>query len=151
MFWLIPFEGIPPSTNNLRKMVRAKRGRGMRYARTEVYENWLRVNIPRIEKLIPGPFPFKTVGILVVVEGGEGWHHSRDIDNIIKPSQDCLAKAGAILEDNHRTVRFSSSVFLPGKSKQSPAECFAVLVPWNDEDPQGSLNGFFAFQRGGAG
>lgn len=136
--WRIDFEGIPPSANNMRKVVRGRGGKGIRQARTAVYEDWLNANVGPISRMIPGPFPAPKVGIMIVVVGGTDWHGGRDTDNVIKPAQDCIQKAGAIPTDNHKVVRFSSSLFVKGKGGGG-GSCFVVLVPWDDGDMIQSL------------
>jgi Holliday junction resolvase RusA-like endonuclease len=121
---------IPPSANNLWRVVkrRPRRGRCGKQTkgviRTQHYQNWLEDTVPLIRVGMPvfrGP-----VKVVITIRGGEGFGEDRDIGNTEKATLDAMVHACRIANDNCQHVVHEEIVYLlplPGK----PACCWLTV------------------------
>lgn len=109
---------IPPSTNNLFATVRGRR------VKTGAYKKWQKQNATAL-----GLQLVKTrtlpVEVRIIIEGGDGFPASRDIDNIIKPTIDTLVVAGILPGDNLSRVWRVSAEY---HRAEGPARCFVEII-----------------------
>ena len=112
---------VPPSVNSCWRSYRG------RVVRSRQYLSWLQeadtiwmVNQARQTKAVKKPIP-SPVMILLRVIPGKGWTKARDLDNILKPTQDWLVRMGILEKDSTTVVHCSISCYIEAAPRRSAA------------------------------
>lgn len=70
--------------------------------------------------------------VVLIVQPGRGWHRRRDMDNLLKPVQDWLVRAGLLVGDHCGLVPGCASLFLDDAAPLGEARLTVCLIPLGD-------------------
>lgn len=119
---------IPPSVNSCWRSYRG------RVVRSRKYLSWIQEAdtiwmVHQARKTRRKRQPIESpVMILLRVIPGKGWKRSRDLDNLLKPTQDWMVRVGIIERDSSMVVHCSVSAFI-NQPPRSHAVVRISLVP----------------------
>lgn len=112
---------VPVSANAMYKIMRTRKG-GVFLGKSPEYKDWLltagMLMRAGLDKVVTLP-----VRVRLEVRGGDGFRRSRDLDNLLKATIDCLRAAKILPNDRISEVAEVSAKYLPVQDERLPAVC----------------------------